>query len=111
LIVISLQLRKSCILPAPHLFEPRTEPALGFLCALNDLLVEFVYSSVDLLAGAVELPLSLELGLLVLLPRLDAVLVELLFGSLRLGFGLVRLPSVNKVHCLWTVITYVLLGS
>jgi hypothetical protein len=74
-----------------RLFEPRTEPALGFLCALDDLLVELVHRLVDLLAGAAELLLGLKLGLLVLLPGLDAVLVELLLSLLCLGAGLVGL--------------------
>jgi hypothetical protein len=92
--------------------EPRTEPALGFFCALKNLLVKLVYSSVDLLASAVELPLGLDLGLLVLLPRLYTILVELLFGSLRLGLGLVcLLKSVKRTVNYGSGITYVLLSG
>jgi hypothetical protein len=74
-----------------RLFEPRTEPALGFLCALDDFLVELVHGRIDLLAGAVELPLGLTLSLFVLLPSLYAVLVKLLLGPLCLSAGLVGL--------------------
>jgi hypothetical protein len=79
------------------LFEPRTEPALGFPCALDDVLVELVHGLVDLLARAVELLLGLALGLLVLLPGLDAVLVELLLSLLCLGAGLVGLAGSAMV--------------
>jgi hypothetical protein len=77
--------------PWSSLFEPRTEPALGFPCALDDVLVELVYSRVDVLAGAVELPLGLKLCILILLSGLYAVLVKLLLGFLCLSLGLVGL--------------------
>jgi hypothetical protein len=84
-----------------HSFEPRTEPALGFLCALEHLLVELVYGRVDFSAGAVELALCLGLCLLVLLPGLDAVLVELLLGLLCLMLCLVRLPMSAMRFCIY----------
>lgn len=76
-----------------HLFsaEPATEPALCFSGALQSLLIESVYGSVDLFPGAVEVFLGLSLRLLVLLPCLCTVLFELLFGFLRFGPGLVCL--------------------
>jgi hypothetical protein len=78
-----------------HLFEPRTKPALGLFCCLESLLVELVDSGINLLAGAGELLLGLDLCLLVLLAGLDAVLVELLLGFLCLGPCLVGLRRVS----------------
>jgi hypothetical protein len=93
-------------------FEPRTEPTLGFLCALDDLLVELVNRRVEFLAGASKLLLCLRLCLFVLLPRLDAVLVELCLGLLRLSLGLVCLWDVSNAQKLnQTAVTYVLLSS
>jgi hypothetical protein len=94
---------------AQHLFEPRTEPAFGFPCALDDVLVELVYSRVDILAGAVELPLGLNLCILVLLPGLCAVLIKLLLGFLCLSLGLVGLVSLTIEWNMGTVKTYILL--
>lgn len=92
-------------------FEPRTKPALGFLCALDDLLVKLVNSRVEFLASAGKLPLRLRLCLLVLLPRLGAVLVEFCLGLLRLSLGLVCLCDVSDAQILNPYTTYVLLSS
>jgi hypothetical protein len=92
-----------------RLFEPRTEPALGFPCALDDVLVELVHGMVDFLTGAVELLLGLALGLLVLLPGLDAVLVELLLSLLCLGAGLVGLVRSAIAQRVIFYKTYILL--
>ena len=78
----------------PRSLEPRTEPALGFSCGLDGLLVKLVHGRVDLLASAVELPLGLDLCLFVLLPGLDTVLVQLLLGLLCFGLGLVGLSTL-----------------
>jgi hypothetical protein len=101
----------SVALIVQHLFEPRAEPALGLFCCLESLLVELVDSGVDLLAGVVELPLGLDLCLLVLLAGLNAVLVELLLGLLCFGLclvGLLRVSNGKSLKCLMK--TYVLLS-
>lgn len=105
-------IHQACAQCLPRSLEPRTEPALGFLCALDDLLVELVNSRVEFLASASKLPLRLCLGLLVLLPRLCAVLVQLCLGLLRLSLGLICLRDVSDVFKVnSTATTYVLLSS
>jgi hypothetical protein len=96
--LITSHLCETNCLVVQHLFEPRTEPALGLFCCLESLLVEFVDGGVDLLAGAGKLLLGLDLGLLILLASLDTVLVKLLLGLLCLGLCLVGLRAVSNAN-------------
>jgi hypothetical protein len=75
------------LLPA----KPRAQPAGCLRGLLLDNGIELVGSRVDLLAGLVQLALSIGLGFLVLPLRVGAVGIELLLCLLRFGLGLLSL--------------------
>lgn len=81
-----------------HLFPAKqaTKPALRLPCALERLLIKRINSAIDLLAGTSKLLLGLCLCSLVLLARLAAELVELLFGFLRLVLYVFALGNVSN---------------
>jgi hypothetical protein len=78
-----------------HLFEPRAEPALCLGRGLEDLLVELVGSSVDLLASLGAALVELGLALLELLLCVLRVGIKLLLSLLGLSPGLVGLIGVS----------------